>query len=52
MHESFPGVMNMAVNTFLKITSSCNTSFVTVQNGQNANSNDRIPFVVDILSNI
>lgn len=33
MHEAFPGVMNMAVNTFLKITASCNNSFVTVQSG-------------------
>jgi hypothetical protein len=28
MHESFPGVKNMSVNTFLKITTSCKTDFI------------------------
>jgi hypothetical protein len=49
MHETFPGVMNMAVNTLLKITSNCNSSFVSPQGS--GHGNDRIPFIVDIIAN-
>ena len=30
MHETFPGVIDMAVNTFLTISESCNSEIVVV----------------------
>mmetsp|Transcript_28055 Transcript_28055/g.61251 ORF Transcript_28055/g.61251 Transcript_28055/m.61251 type:complete len:1100 (+) Transcript_28055:127-3426(+) len=34
MHESFPGVQEMAVDTFLKISQKCKRKFVTLQAGE------------------
>jgi len=34
MHETFPGVQEMAVDTFLKICQKCRKKFVTVQSGE------------------
>lgn len=36
MHESFPGVQEMAVDTFLKICQKCKRKFVVVQSGETA----------------
>merc|ERR1719265_290211 len=34
MHETFPGVQEMAVDTFLKICQKCRKKFVTIQTGE------------------
>merc|ERR1719235_630906 len=34
MHETFPGVQEMAVDTFLKICQKCRKKFVTIQSGE------------------
>lgn len=36
MHETFPGVQEMAVDTFLKICQKCRKKFVIVNNGEQA----------------
>jgi len=46
MHETFPGVQDMAVDTFLKICQKCRKKFVTVQQGET------MPFVEDMTSHI
>eukprot|EP00993_Chasmostoma_nieuportense_P007598 NODE_86_length_3321_cov_122.116468_g80_i0.p1 GENE.NODE_86_length_3321_cov_122.116468_g80_i0~~NODE_86_length_3321_cov_122.116468_g80_i0.p1 ORF type:complete len:1072 (-),score=349.09 NODE_86_length_3321_cov_122.116468_g80_i0:63-3278(-) len=43
MHETFPGVMEMAVDTFLKIAKQCKEMFVKIQLGEGA------PFIEDLL---
>ena len=48
MKETFPGVMNMAVNTFLKISIVCKNEFVGINN----KSDDRVPFIADIIRNM
>lgn len=46
MHETFPGVQEMAVDTFLKICQKCKNKFVAVQQGELQ------PFVEEMLKNI
>jgi exportin-1 len=46
MHETFPGVQEMAVDTFLKICQKCKKKFVQVQ------QSEQIPFVEDMTSHI
>ena len=57
MHESFPGVMEMAVNTFLKITQQCKEEFVKVQSSREDHMNqrqqaDNEPYIYDLIRNI
>ena len=47
MRESFPGVMSMAVNTFLKITINCKQEFLY----NNINERETTPFIHEILRN-
>ena len=51
MKEQFPGVMDMAVNTFLKITTVCKNEFVFV-NQRLGKAEEKVPFVQDILRNM
>jgi exportin-1 len=44
MHEMFPGVQEMAVDTFLKITQKCKKKFIMVQSG------DQRPFIEDLIT--
>mmetsp|Transcript_13038 Transcript_13038/g.37523 ORF Transcript_13038/g.37523 Transcript_13038/m.37523 type:complete len:1117 (-) Transcript_13038:31-3381(-) len=46
MHENFPGVQEMAVDTFLKICQKCKRKFVTDQQGE------QMPFVEEIVGRI
>eukprot|EP01095_Lingulamoeba_sp_RSL-Kostka_P013243 TRINITY_DN5432_c0_g1_i1.p1 TRINITY_DN5432_c0_g1~~TRINITY_DN5432_c0_g1_i1.p1 ORF type:complete len:598 (+),score=183.73 TRINITY_DN5432_c0_g1_i1:1-1794(+) len=46
MHEKFPGVQDMACDTFLKISKSCSTQFVINHNQDNG------PYVIELLNNI
>jgi len=46
MHESHPGVQDMACDTFLKIAKSCSHKFVVSQVGETQ------PFIFDILNNL
>ncbi|RZC31410.1 Protein EXPORTIN 1A isoform A [Glycine soja] len=46
MHESHPGVQDMACNTFLKIVQKCKRKFVITQVGENE------PFVSELLSGL
>ncbi|KAK4789346.1 hypothetical protein SAY86_020665 [Trapa natans] len=46
MHESHPGVQDMACDTFLKIVQKCKRKFVTVQVGENE------PFVSELLTGL
>mmetsp|Transcript_82753 Transcript_82753/g.267996 ORF Transcript_82753/g.267996 Transcript_82753/m.267996 type:complete len:1111 (-) Transcript_82753:67-3399(-) len=46
MHETFPGVQEMAVDTFLKICQKCKRKFVTVQQGE------QVAFVEEMVSHI
>ncbi|XP_077221568.1 protein EXPORTIN 1A-like isoform X1 [Tasmannia lanceolata] len=46
MHETHPGVQDMACDTFLKIVQKCKRKFVTVQVGENE------PFVSELLSGL
>ncbi|EER98405.2 hypothetical protein BDA96_02G120800 [Sorghum bicolor] len=46
MHETHPGVQDMACDTFLKIVQKCKRKFVTLQVGENE------PFVSVLLSNL
>jgi exportin-1 len=46
MHESFPGVQEMACETFLKISKKCRTKFVKVQMGETR------PFIEEILETL
>lgn len=46
MHESHPGVQDMAVDTFLKIADKCRRKFVVVQIGETQ------PFVSEILTKL
>merc|ERR1712048_423917 len=43
MHENFPGVQEMAVDTFLKICQKCKKKFVIMQ------PNETLPFVDDLV---
>ena len=47
MRESFPGVMSMAVNTFLKITINCKKEFFC----NNINGPKNTPFIHEIIRN-
>jgi len=46
MHESFPGVQEMAVETFLKICQKCKKKFVMVQ------PNEQQPFVEEMMTHV
>merc|ERR1719229_1882060 len=46
MHETFPGVQEMAVDTFLKICQKCKKKFVMVQQGE------QLAFVEEMVSHI
>lgn len=46
MHETFPGVQEMAVDTFLKITQKCKRKFVAIQVQENQ------PFVDEMVGHI
>ncbi|KAL6509193.1 Exportin-1 [Orobanche gracilis] len=46
MHETHPGVQDMACDTFLKIVQKCKRKFVTVQVGENE------PFVSELLTTL
>jgi len=46
MHETFPGVQDMAVDTFLKICQKCRRKFVVVQQGE------QMSFVEEMTSHI
>eukprot|EP01114_Cavostelium_apophysatum_P018091 TRINITY_DN5522_c0_g1_i1.p1 TRINITY_DN5522_c0_g1~~TRINITY_DN5522_c0_g1_i1.p1 ORF type:complete len:1069 (+),score=345.41 TRINITY_DN5522_c0_g1_i1:320-3526(+) len=46
MHESHPGVQDMACDTFLKIAQKCRRKFVVHQVGE------RVPFIEEILSTL
>ncbi|KAG1365339.1 putative Exportin-1 [Cocos nucifera] len=46
MHETHPGVQDMACDTFLKIVQKCKRKFVITQVGENE------PFVSELLSNL
>jgi len=46
MHETFPGVQEMAVDTFLKIAQKCRKKFVTTQQGEQQ------PFVEELMGHI
>ncbi|KAG6502920.1 hypothetical protein ZIOFF_035209 [Zingiber officinale] len=46
MHETHPGVQDMACDTFLKIVQKCKRKFVTTQVGENE------PFVSELLSSL
>ncbi|XP_019195509.1 PREDICTED: protein EXPORTIN 1A-like isoform X2 [Ipomoea nil] len=46
MHETHPGVQDMACDTFLKIVQKCKRKFVTVQLGENE------PFVSELLTGL
>lgn len=46
MHETFPGVQEMAVDTFLKICQKCRRKFAMVQQGE------QLPFVEEMMSHI
>mmetsp|Transcript_1208 Transcript_1208/g.3672 ORF Transcript_1208/g.3672 Transcript_1208/m.3672 type:complete len:1113 (-) Transcript_1208:156-3494(-) len=46
MHETFPGVQDMAVDTFLKICQKCKRKFVVVQQGE------QMSFVEEMMSHI
>lgn len=46
MHETHPGVQDMACDTFLKIAQKCKRKFVFVQIGETS------PFIEEILSNL
>jgi exportin-1 len=48
MKESFPGVMNMAVNTFLKISVLCKNEFIY----GNGKQEDSSQFFKDIIRNL
>ena len=47
MRESFPGVMSMAVNTFLKITINCKQQFLY----KYINGRETTPFIHEIIRN-
>lgn len=46
MHESFPGIQEMSVDTFLKISKQCKDKFVAVQ------PTDTQPFLTELLTNL
>lgn len=46
MHETHPGVQDMACDTFLKIAQKCRGKFVTVQHGETR------PFIVEMLETL
>lgn len=46
MHETHPGVQDMACDTFLKICSKCKRKFVVLQLGESQ------PFVAELLDNL
>lgn len=46
MHETHPGVQDMACDTFLKISQKCRRQFVTVQNGESR------AFIVEMLESV
>merc|ERR1719262_1870187 len=46
MHEPFPGVQEMAVDTFLKISQKCRRKFVVHQPGEHR------PFVEELMSHV
>ena len=46
MHELHPGVRDMAVDTFLKISQKCKRKFVVLQ------AQERAPFIEEILQNL
>ena len=46
MHEKFPGVKEMACDTFLKISGKCRKRFVQTQHGEDS------PFIVELLQNL
>lgn len=48
MHESFPGVKDMAVNTLHKITQSCKSDFVNMHASEN--NKERVPYIEEILN--
>merc|ERR1719188_2625812 len=43
MHETFPGVQDMAVDTFLKICQKCKRKFVVVQAGESMSFVEDMP---------
>ena len=45
MHETFPGVQDMACDTFLKISKQCKEKFVITHQGE-------VGFIEDILANL
>lgn len=46
MHESHPGVQDMACDTFLKIATKCKRKFVTLQ------SDESTPFICELVENL
>lgn len=46
MHETHPGVQDMACDTFLKIAQKCRNKFVTLQTGESR------PFIVEMLEQL
>ena len=46
MHESHPGVQDMACDTFLKIATKCKRKFVTLQSDEN------VPFICELVENL
>mmetsp|Transcript_906 Transcript_906/g.1108 ORF Transcript_906/g.1108 Transcript_906/m.1108 type:complete len:1098 (-) Transcript_906:1560-4853(-) len=46
MHESHPGVQDMACDTFLKIATKCKRKFVTLQ------SDETVPFICELVENL
>jgi exportin-1 len=46
MHETHPGVQDMACDTFLKICAKCKRKFVVLQLGESQ------PFVAELLDNL
>lgn len=46
MHETHPGVQDMACDTFLKISQKCRRQFVSLQNGESR------PFIIEMLESV
>merc|ERR1719265_2917486 len=46
MHETFPGIQEMAVETFLKICQKCRKKFVMVQR------DEQVPFVEELMTRV
>ena len=60
MKETFPGVQEMACNTFLKISQRCSKEFVVLQkryfklypSESSENSSEKEPYIYELIRNI